>query len=92
MKKKLFTTIFLVGMGALLFFNIKIAKEGTNQALTLNSLSFFSQAQAEDSSTNCQGLKCENANGLWYKTWTKADGTRICCGTSSTTDRGCKES
>lgn len=42
--------------------------------------------------TKCAGSECDAANGYFYKTETLSDGSRICCGIRTETDRGCKES
>lgn len=94
MKKKIVFSLGLMVLVAIFCSNIKLCHEASLKTITLNSIGLWSTAQAENgtTTTKCQGTECDYANGHYYKTWTKNDGSIICCGTSTTTDRGCKTS
>ena len=95
MKKKILFGLCLFTISVVLIFNVAIATNGSNSGLSLDSLGFCFQAQAENGSTDtqCNGTQCMDVNGLHYRTAINT-GTleRTCCGICTESDRGCKSS
>jgi len=94
MKNKILTGFSLLTLVVVVVLNLAIAINDSNGNLSIDFLGFINQAQAENgtTTTQCNGSACEGANGMFYKTDTKDNGVRICCGVTTETDRGCKTS
>lgn len=92
MKKKILGGVAIFTIAALLAFNASLTTKGSNSGISLKSLSFCTQALAENS-VLCIGDECQYINGNYYATSTNTTtGERICCGIASASDRGCRQS
>lgn len=73
--------------------NVTITNKDLDNSLSLSFLGSLALAQDEESVTSCNGLACDDANGYHYKSaFISETGQKICCGISSESDRGCKQS